>query len=126
MDETYLNRIVDAWIAGQNAEEGSSEREANWWAISEVMDCSLDVQGEHLWRFITAVYKRHLSDKAKSVLAAGPLEDLLAKQGPEYIERVEELARRVPDFNFLLGGVWRNSMTDQVWERVQKIRHDVW
>ena len=126
MDETDLNQIVNAWIVAENAEEGSPEREANWWAISQVMDWSLDREGEHLWRFITAAYKRPLSDKAKSVLAAGPLEDLLAKQGPEYIDRVEELARRDPDFNFLLGGVWRNSMTDEVWQRVQKIRLHVW
>ena len=121
-----LNEIVDAWLAGTEADEGTPERESNWWAIEQVIDWSLDRQGEHLWRFITTVYKRDLSDTAIGVLAAGPLEDLLAKQGPEFIERVEELARKDPKFNHLLGGVWRNSMTVEVWERVQAARHEVW
>jgi hypothetical protein len=126
MDEPDLNQIVDAWIAAENAEDVSPEREANWWAISQVMDWSIDREGEHLWQFMSAAYKRELSDKAVAILAAGPLEDLLANQGAEYIERVEELARRDPKFNYLLGGVWRSSMTDEVWERVQKIRLQVW
>lgn len=121
-----LNEIVDAWIAAENAEHGSAEYESNWWAVDQVMDWSLDHEGEQLWRFITATYKRELSDKAVAVLAAGPLEDLLARQGPEFIDRVEELARRDPQFNYLLGGVWRNTMTDEVWKRVQAARHLVW
>lgn len=121
-----LNDIVDAWIAATVAEKRSPEREANWWAIEQVIHWSLHLQGEQLWQFVTAAYKRNLSDKAVGALAAGPLEDLLAKQGPEFIDRVEELARKDPKFNHLLGGVWRNSMTTDVWERVQAARHEVW
>jgi len=126
MDETELNRIVDAWIVAEDAADGSSVRESNWWAVEQVIDWSLERKGEHLWRFITAAYKRDLSDRVVSTLAAGPLEDLLAKQGPEFIERVEDLARREPRFNYLLGGVWRNTMTDEIWQRVQNARHEVW
>ena len=126
MDETDLNQIVNAWIAAEDAERGSPECESNWWVVEQVMDWSLEREGEHLWRFITAAYQRHLSDKAVSVLAAGPLEDLLAKQAPEFIERVEELARSDPQFNYLLGGVWRNAMTDEIWQRVQAARYKVW
>lgn len=122
--ESELNQIVDAWIAATDAEE--RETGSNWWAISQVLDWSLDREGEHLWQFITAAYKRDLSDKAIAALAAGPLEDLLAKQGPEFIERIEELARKDPQFNYLLGGVWRNTMTDEIWQRVQAARGNVW
>ena len=121
-----LNEILNAWIAAEEAEEGSPLHESNWWAVSQVIDWSLERQGERLWQFITAAYKRDLSDKVVSSLAAGPLEDLLAKQGPEFIERVEELARKDPQFNYLLGGVWRNTMTDEIWQRVQTARHNVW
>jgi hypothetical protein len=126
MDETELTRIVDAWIAGENADERSHERESHWWAIELVMDWALERQGDHLWRFILAVYKRDLSNKVKAVLAAGPLEDLLAKQGSEFIDRVEELARKDPKFNNLLGGVWQNMMSNEIWQRVQAARHQVW
>ena len=121
-----VNQIVEAWIAAEEADEGSPVRESNWWAISQVIDWSLDRDGERLWQFITEAYKRDLSDKVFSSLAAGPLEDLLAKQGTEFIERVEELARKDPHFNSLLGGVWRNTMTDEIWQRVQTARHEVW
>jgi len=126
MDETELNEIVTAWIAAEEAAPKSPEREANSWAIEQVMFWALDREGEHLWQLITAAYKREVSDKTFSLLAAGPLEDLLAKQGPEFIERVEELARKDPRFNYLLGGVWRSTMTDDVWRRVEAARHHVW
>ena len=121
-----LNEIVDAWLIAAVTKDGSPERESNWWAMEQVIDWHLERQGEHLWQFITTAYKRDLSDTAVGLLAAGPLEDLLAEQGPEFIDRVEELARKDPKFNYLLGGVWRNSMTAEVWERVQAARHKVW
>jgi hypothetical protein len=119
-----LNQIVEAWIAATNAEHPA--RDSNWWAIEQVLDWTLENEGEQLWRFIVVAYKRELSDKATAALAAGPLEDLLAKHGPEFIDRVEELARKDPQFNYLLGGVWRNTMTDEVWQRVQAARLHVW
>ena len=126
MDKTELDRIITAWIAAQQAKEGSPEYATNWWAVSEVMDWSLDGDGDRLWGFIREIYKRDLPDKVTAVLAAGPLEDLLAKRGVDFIDRVEELARKDPKFNDLLGGVWRNAMPDEVWQRVQAIRNHVW
>jgi len=126
MDETEFDEIVNAWIAGGSAEPGSTEYEANWWAISEVSDWSMEGRGELLWRFIVAAYQRDPPDKVVAVLAAGPVEDLLAKHGGEFIDRVVELARKDPKFNYVLGGVWRSSIADDVWERVQSIRNHVW
>ena len=126
MDELNLNKIVSAWIAGYQAKGGSPEYESNWWAISEVSDWELAGDGDRLWEFILAAYKRDLPDKVVAVLAAGPLEDLLAKRGEDFIDRIEELARKDPKFNWLLGGVWRNSMTDEIWQRVQSARNHTW
>lgn len=126
MNEAELDRIVTAWIAAQQAKPKSPEHATNWWAVSEVIDWELDGEGDRLWQFILAIYKRDLPDKVIAVLAAGPLEDLLAKRGVAFIDRIEELARKDPKFNYLLGGVWRNSMTDEVWQRIQAIRNHVW
>ena len=126
MDELELNRVVDAWIAGHEAEDVTPECQRNWWAVSQVMDWVLDREAELLWAFILIAYKRNISDRVVSVLAAGPLEDLLAKHGPIYIERVEQLARQDETFNSLLGGVWQNTMSNEVWERVQAVRRAVW
>jgi hypothetical protein len=51
--------------------------------------------------------------------AAGPLEDLLANHGPQFIEAVELAARIDRRIMWALGGVWQNSMTDEIWARVQ-------
>jgi len=126
MDELELNRIVEAWIAGHEAENGSPEQERHWWAVSQVIDWDLDGDADRLWLFILATYNRNISDLVVSVLAAGPLEDLLAKHGPMFIERVEQLAGQDEKFNFLLGGVWQNTMSDEIWQRVQVARKEAW
>ena len=126
MNDTELNKIADAWIAGEEGENDSPAREANWWAIERVMDWSIEGEDELLWQFILIVYNRNISEKVAALLAAGPLEDLLAYHGPKFIDQVEELARKDDKFNWLLGGVWRNDMTDEVWQRVQDIRKQIW
>jgi hypothetical protein len=125
MNEAELDKIVTAWIAAELAEDESPAYEANSWAIFEVLDWMLEGEGDRLWPFILKVYKHDLPDEVMAVLAAGPLEDLLAKRGADFIDRVEELARKDPKFKYLLGGVWRNSMTDEVWERLQALGKDV-
>ena len=115
MDKAELDKIVTAWITAEQAERRSPEHEANWWAVFEVLGWAPEEEGELLWEFILEVYKRDPPDKAIGSLAAGPLEDLLAKRGPDFIDRVEDRARKDPKFNYVLGGVWRNSMTDEVW-----------
>lgn len=95
-------------------------------AIDTIADVHLDGESEPLWQFILACYKLEMSPKVFAILAAGPLEDFLADFGPIYIERVETLARQDPKFNDLLGGVWRNSINEEVWERVCRIRNNVW
>jgi hypothetical protein len=126
MDENRFNQLVEAWIAHEEA-SSAPERKKNWWAAAQILDWMVDPEAvELLWRFIMAVYPRDLSDKAVASLAAGPLEDLLSHCGPDYIDRVEKLARQDRKFNRLLGGVWRLAMTDDVWRRVQAVRLEVW
>ena len=121
MDQAELNKIVTAWLTAFQAERESPEYETNFWATSEVLDWRLEGDGDRLWPFILEAYKRDLSDKMIAVLAAGPLEDLLDKRGEDFIDRIEELARKDPKFNDLLGCVWRTTMTEEVWQRVQAV-----
>ena len=59
-------------------------------------------------------------------LAAGALEDLLSEHGDELIEKVETEARRNPQFNLLLGGVWQGGMSSEIWRRIQAARLKAW
>ena len=55
-------------------------------------------------------------------LAAGILEDFLVDHGEEYISVIEEIANREPKFHYLLAGVWKNKMADDVWQKIQAVR----
>lgn len=81
---------------------------------------------EGLWSMILEVLGRDPPDQVIAVLAAGPLEEYLAQGGDQVIGRVETQAGKDPKFRHLLGGVWKNSMSDEVWARVQACRDPAW
>ncbi|HZM36949.1 MAG TPA: hypothetical protein VFC18_21000 [Burkholderiales bacterium] len=81
------------------------------------------------WATILAVLERidaQPSSRLFQVLAAGPLEDLLARHGDAFVERIESEARVNERFKLLLGGVWQNAMSEHVWRRVQACRAETW
>ena len=81
---------------------------------------------ETVWPAILKILEHELTDEQIALLAAGPMEDLLADHGAQFIDRVEAEAEQNPRFNHLLGGVWRSHMSDDIWARVQKARKEVW
>lgn len=81
------------------------------------------------WQSILAILERIEADPDNDlfqVLAAGLLEDLLVHHGPAVIAEVERQAGRDARFNLLLGGVWRNAMSEDIWARVEACRREVW
>jgi len=119
--------LVDAWVKDWQTKNDSDKNCASGWANEFLFDClNMKNKPERVWEFILEVYKRELDERVTSVLAAGPVEDLLVHFGPQYIDRVETLAKEDPNFNYLLGGVWKNAMTDDVWNLVQSVRKEVW
>jgi len=60
------------------------------------------------------------------VLAAGPLEDLLAYNGSAVVEQIDSLARRDPAFRLLLNGVWDSSIDPSILDRLAKYRGNRW
>jgi hypothetical protein len=112
--------IAEAWIRVMKADDGSPEEADNFWAFSMVYDMIGD-DPERGWPMILEILCRDDGVAIQEVLSAGPLEDLLAKHGPAFIDRIEAEARRNPMFARLLGGVWKNQMTDEIWARVQAV-----
>jgi hypothetical protein len=113
-------QIVRDWVAYQHSEPGTSENERLVAALLAVTDM-VRKRPEEGWLFVLEALELDNSTSIQEVLSAGPLEDLLAEHGELLIERVEIEARRNPAFASLLGGVWQNSMTDEIWRRVQKV-----
>lgn len=125
VEETSIDRIVDAWIKMHEAEEESEEYFNNFWAVEKVDDFIQYDPGSS-WEVILSVLEKNVSPRALGVLAAGPLEDLLSEHGEGFIDRVELEARKNETFKNLLGGVWQNDMSDEVWTRVQAVAGKRW
>ena len=115
MCQQSVTDVVEDWLEKSSREDGHTT----------MYDVVYD-EPEIAWPAILQILERELREEQIAVLAAGPLEDLLALHGPEFIDRVECEAARNPRFNRLLGGVWQNRMLQEIWERVQKARREVW
>ncbi len=110
-----VNEVVEDWLLNSEFTDGDA-----------TMGAVLSDAPETAWAAVLKLLERDLTEKQLALLAAGPLEDLLAMHGLQFIERVEQEAERSPRFNHLLGGVWQNRMSQEVWERVQRARKEVW
>lgn len=113
-----LNNLAKAWIGYWQAPKDSEVQGEFEWAVDQEWDWVRE-EPEQAWLLILAILKLNNSAEIMEVLSAGPLEDILAKHGDAFIERVESEATSNPTFAWLLGGVWKNAMTDEVWKRVQ-------
>lgn len=112
--------LIREWIQGFKSESKQASP-----AYIELSD-AVENDPERAWQIILAILKRDQSDNVMSCLAGGPLEDLLVYHGKDFIDRVEELARIDQDFNWILGGVWKNDISDEVWNRVTSVRKETW
>ena len=120
LTEPELNSVAEGWVRYQLAAEGSVEQAADWDSVSTVFDIRAG-DPSLLWQLILAIHSRDQSSAVQCVLAAGPLEDLLVDHGPAFIDLVEQLANDDPAFARLLRGVYRRSMSDDIWHRVTDI-----
>ena len=123
MDQFDRERLVQTWIdrhADPALSELSQAKEPDqrFWAW-ERLDALVREEPEVAWSAILEILQRTRSEQALDNLAAGPLEDLLAKHGYQFIDRVEAEATRSSLFRHLLAGVWQNAMSGELWERVQ-------
>lgn len=112
--------LARAYIALQQTEFNSERWHALFWT-HERMSYLTRYLPHKAWRAILLIWSMDQSIKTIQNLSAGAIEDLLAKNGTEIIGLVEAEARRDPSFAKLLGGVWQNRMSDEVWSRLQAV-----
>jgi len=74
------------------------------------------------WDFVAAAVARAETDEHLAHIAAGPAECLLGRHGDASIAWFEERSAADPKFARMMTGVWRYRMTDEVWERVQRLQ----
>lgn len=110
-----LKEVVEDWLFNSQFEDGDAT----------MYDVVKDAP-QLAWAAILQLLEVELTDAQIALLAAGPLEDLLALHGRQFIERVEHEAVRNARFNNLLGGVWESSIPLDIWARVERARKSVW
>lgn len=128
MDAAEIQAIVDSYIRYNSVpytwtHDGilqKRDRSEDEWVLCKISDI-LDDKPEILWEIILKILAKKPENSVLEVLAAGPLEELLAKYGYEYIARVEAETMKNREFKHLLGGVWKNDMEDEIWARVQNV-----
>jgi len=105
-----MDRLVPRWV-------GRSVKPPHW-AIGWFTAVSQE-QPELAWRVILALVERSRSDKDLAWIGAGPIETLLQHRGPTVVERMEQQARRDQRFKAAVSGVWRSSIAEEVWTKIQ-------
>lgn len=121
MDDQEKLKLANAWIAHTREFRETRDDVDNWWAAEKIWELERE-NPEILWTMILLIHS--LAPKDAVVienLSAGPLEMLLANHGNKMIDVVEAEAKRNGAFANLLGGVWKNRMTDEIWARVQAV-----
>jgi hypothetical protein len=117
--------IAEAWIQLHHLPKESSERETLFWAWERLNDL-VDSEPEAAWNVIQEIIALDQSDEILANVGAGSFEDLLAKHGARFIDRVESCARAHLGFRRMLGVVWKNEIPDEVWNRIKAIAPPSW
>jgi hypothetical protein len=113
--------IAIDWIRFTVADRSSQEAFDTDWAKSIQIDMVCEGRFEDLWRLIVTIHSLDQSTKVMGRLSAGPIEDLLANEGENFISRVEAKAKSDPGFATILGGVWKRGMSDEIWSRLEAV-----
>lgn len=108
MSERSAGEIAVAWLANTDQ---------TFWAVEELM-CMCDEQPERAWPVVRKLAELATSEEDFGKIGAGPLEDLLAKHGVIFIERIERAAKSDASFKRCLSHTWQNAMPQDIWARV--------
>jgi hypothetical protein len=115
------NRLARAWITLQTTPQSSSEYNSLFWSFEQAYDL-VGKDPAEAWKLILTIWSLNQSTPIRQGLCAGPIAELLCFHGETIIPHIEKQAIADPSFARLLGGLWQNTMSDAIWNRVQ----DVW
>lgn len=116
-----MEELVDTWIVATERSRLEPGRAADNWAIQEVLDMHLRDDHEEIWKIILSITSATDSEWVLDCLGAGPLEDLLIKHAPEYIERISIEAGASPKFKRALASVWLDENDTPLYKSIYSI-----
>lgn len=122
-DSKGYDKLVDAWV---NYTEAAMRRggqiddgDSNYWAIT-TMDNLVRIDPETAWDILQCLIERARDPAVLACIGSGPLEDLLAKHGKDFVDRITARAREDSKFLEVAESVWQNVIPTDVWINLQK------
>jgi hypothetical protein len=93
------------------------------WACN-IFDDLNDAEGSEIaWALIALIEGKLEHIDQFFFFAAGPLEDLIADFGPQFIDRIETRWRQSKRFRVLIAGVWPQGKSHtEIWARIEKLQ----
>ncbi|VAV88873.1 hypothetical protein MNBD_ALPHA07-1799 [hydrothermal vent metagenome] len=116
-----------AWVAQSylemiNANDTTDPAKDISWAYNCLDNLHMD-NPELAFRIILMMAGTLTSQMQASMVAAGPLEDLIANKGCVFIDRIEALARQSKRFRYILSGVWSQGRSNTPdWKRIAALQ----
>jgi len=90
----------------------------HFWAWEEMHEL-ISTEPERAWRLMIQMVRQSQDDLALAGVAAGPLEDLLAWCGPQFVERAENLAASEPRFQQALMMIYTSRLQPDIRRRIE-------
>jgi hypothetical protein len=115
------NKLARAWITLQTTPQHAPEYNPLFSAFRQSYDLAREEPME-AWQLILTIWSLDQSMPTKKSLSTGLIEELLCYHGESMIHHIERRAKADRSFATLLGAVRQNTMSDEVWNRLQ----DVW
>lgn len=117
-------RLAERWIGYLRAtmDMDAPQDHPEFWTFSLLVDLARDAPDLCLDTVLAALALCTTAEEA-ALIAAGPLEDVIAAQGAAVIDRIETEAARSPRFRYALTGVWpQGSAGTPLWRRIEAAR----
>ncbi|MGD8455458.1 MAG: DUF4339 domain-containing protein [Anaerolineales bacterium] len=108
--------LAEAYISAASNEKWPEEL---WWVWEKLYRLAEHVP-QTAFEVIVQITILDPPDEVLNYVGAAPLENLLALHGEAMIEKIEGEAKQNPRLRTCLAGVWRSTISDEVWERVKK------
>ena len=113
-DGPETEAVVDGWWRYQRLSVGSrAERKAlevgkpgHAVAAEKAVDDRVRSGGLDALHLVAALVRAAETDDDLALVGAGPLEDLLTRNGAALVDEIDDLARRDPQFARALAAVW--------------------
>lgn len=111
-----LEDLVESYIKVQEFPHANINHDS-WWAIDYFFDIS-EFDPDFAWAAILEIINRNPSKRVISMLAAGPLEDLIDKNGDKVIDRIEKEAKKNEILRNMLKIIYESG-EKEIWNRIQ-------